>query len=74
MRLKQHLIGLGEWSDEQHEAFESQATEEIRAQQVQAESIGTLTAGKHPDPATLFENVFEEPDWRHASQRRELEG
>ena len=74
VRLKQHLIGLGEWSDEQHEAFEAQATDEIRAQQVQAESIGTLTAGKHPDPATLFENVFEEPDWRHASQRRELEG
>ena len=50
-RLKQHLIALGEWSDEQHDAFEAEAAEQIRAQQAQAESIGTLAAGRHAEPA-----------------------
>jgi 2-oxoisovalerate dehydrogenase E1 component alpha subunit len=71
-RLKRHLIALGEWSDEQHATTEAQATEEIRAMQVQAESVGTLEAGKRSDPALLFENIFEEPDWRHKLQRKEL--
>jgi 2-oxoisovalerate dehydrogenase E1 component alpha subunit len=71
-RLKRHLIALGEWSEEQHAAYQEQATEEIRAMQVQAESLGTLEAGKGSNPALLFENIFEEPDWRHKLQRQEL--
>jgi len=71
-RLKRHLIALGEWSDEQHGATEAEAAAEIRAMQVQAESVGTLDAGKRADPALLFENIFEEPDWRHKRQRKEL--
>lgn len=71
-RLKRHLIALGEWSEEQQGAFEEKAAEEIRTQQTQAESIGTLAAGRHASPAALFENVFEEPDWRHKLQRQEL--
>ena len=71
-RLKRHLIALGEWSDEQQGATEEEATEEIRAMQLQAESVGTLEAGKRSDPALLFENIFEEPDWRHKLQRKEL--
>ncbi|MGA7676263.1 MAG: thiamine pyrophosphate-dependent enzyme [Rhizomicrobium sp.] len=73
-RLKRHLIALGEWSDEQHAAYEEQAVEEIRALQTQAESIGTLGTGRHANPAALFENIFEEPDWRHKLQRQELGG
>ena len=71
-RLKQHLIALGEWSEERHSAYEEQATEEVRNLQAQAESIGTLEAGNRADPATLFENVFEEPDWRQKLQRQQL--
>jgi 2-oxoisovalerate dehydrogenase E1 component alpha subunit len=71
-RLKRHLIALSEWSEERHAAYQEEATEEIRAMQVQAESVGTLEAGKRSNPALLFENIFEEPDWRHKLQRQEL--
>jgi 2-oxoisovalerate dehydrogenase E1 component alpha subunit len=71
-RLKRHLIALGEWSEEQHTEYEAEAAEEVRTVQAQAESVGTLDAGNRADPALLFENIFEEPDWRHKSQRREL--
>ena len=73
-RARRHLIALREWSQEQHTAYEAEAAEEVRTVQAQAESVGTLDAGNRADPALLFENIFEEPDWRHKSQRRELGG
>lgn len=70
-RLKQHLIGIGEWTEEQHKALTTELTETVRTVTKQAEAIGTLGKSK-PDVSTMFEDVFKQPDWRHIEQRREL--
>lgn len=69
-RLKQHLVVLGEWSDERHEELTSELTAEIKAAVKQAEAVGTLGVSK-PNPREMFEDVFAQPDWRILEQRRE---
>lgn len=70
-RLKQHLIGLGEWDEERHEALIVELTEAVRAAVKQGEAVGTLGQSK-PSVREMFEGVFKEPDWRLIEQRREL--
>ena len=70
-RLKQHLIGLGEWSDEQHKAAEDEAVEQVRAAGKESEAIGTLGQSR-PSVKTMFEEVFASEDWRLVEQRREV--
>ncbi|SDG71538.1 3-methyl-2-oxobutanoate dehydrogenase (2-methylpropanoyl-transferring) subunit alpha [Pelagibacterium luteolum] len=69
-RLKTHLIALGEWSEDQHDALSAQITADIKSAVKQAESIGTLGTSK-PNVREMFEDVFAEPDWRIIEQRRE---
>ncbi|MAN75738.1 MAG: 3-methyl-2-oxobutanoate dehydrogenase (2-methylpropanoyl-transferring) subunit alpha [Rhizobiales bacterium] len=69
-RLKAHLIAIGEWSDEQHEALIAELTADIKSAVKQAEAIGTLGQSK-PNPREMFEDVFAHPDWRIREQRRE---
>jgi 2-oxoisovalerate dehydrogenase E1 component alpha subunit len=70
-RLKQHLIRLGEWSEDQHAAYEKDAAAEVRAAARESEAIGTL--GQNPPSAReMFEDVFAEPDWRLRRQRQEV--
>lgn len=70
-RLKTHLTLLGEWSDEQHEAAEKEAVEQVRAAGREAEAIGTLGQSR-PSVKEMFEDVFKEPDWRLRRQRQEV--
>jgi len=70
-RLKQHLIVIGEWSDEQHTAAEAEAVEHVRAAAKESEAIGTLGQSR-PSVKEMFEEVFAEPDWRLVEQRREV--
>jgi 2-oxoisovalerate dehydrogenase E1 component alpha subunit len=72
-RLKAHLIGLGEWSEPQHQALTASLQDEIRTAVKAGEAIGTFGKSR-PDKATMFEDVYKEPDWRLIEQRRELEG
>jgi 2-oxoisovalerate dehydrogenase E1 component alpha subunit len=57
-RLKDHLIALGEWSEQRHEAL----TQELEAHVVdcwkKAVSYGTLSEGPPLDRALMFEDVF----------------
>jgi 2-oxoisovalerate dehydrogenase E1 component alpha subunit len=71
-RLKQHLVSLGEWTDEAHAAYEKEAGDQIRDLQRDAEAIGTLGHGDKPSPRAIFDYVFEEPDWRHRRQRQDM--
>ncbi len=71
-RLKSHLIALGEWDEERHEAYEKDTRERIRVLQREAEAIGTQNSGKKSSPRALFDNVFETPDWRLIRQRRDM--
>src|SRR6187551_3562284 len=67
-RLKAHLIALGEWSDERHEAMDAELDEEIRAAQKEAEKSGILGHGLHHPFHTMFEDVFEELPWHLEEQ------
>jgi 2-oxoisovalerate dehydrogenase E1 component alpha subunit len=69
-RLKTHLITLGEWSEETHEALAGALHEQVRAAAKAGEALGTF--GQNPPPKReMFEHVFKEPDWRNLEQRRE---
>lgn len=70
-RLKQHLIALGEWSDEQQEEAEKEAVEKVRAAAKESEAIGTLGQSR-PSVKTMFEEVYATEDWRLVEQRREV--
>ena len=70
-RLKQHLMAIGEWSDEDQSAAEADAVAQVRAAGKAAESIGTLGMSR-PSVKTMFEDVFATEDWRLTEQRREV--
>jgi 2-oxoisovalerate dehydrogenase E1 component alpha subunit len=72
-RLKQHLIGLGEWSEAQHEAMTKELEEQVRAAGKEAEALGTLDRGPLAPVSTMFEDVYKEMPWYLQRQRDELE-
>jgi 2-oxoisovalerate dehydrogenase E1 component alpha subunit len=71
-RLKQHLISIGEWSEEQHRAAQEEAAETVRATGREAEKIGTLAEGAHPR-SSMFDDVYKEVPW-HLRQQRDESG
>ncbi|MBV8523881.1 MAG: 3-methyl-2-oxobutanoate dehydrogenase (2-methylpropanoyl-transferring) subunit alpha [Acetobacteraceae bacterium] len=72
-RLKQHLIALGEWSEEQHQSLAAELTEQVRAAAREAESYGTLDQkGRLHSAKTMFEDVFKEMPPHLRRQRQEL--
>ncbi len=71
-RLKNHLIAIGEWSEEQHEALGVELRAKVKADLKEAESFGTL--GTLPDePRSMFDDVFKELPWHLVEQRDEME-
>jgi len=70
-RLKQHLIGIGEWSVERHQALEAELDEAVRAAAKAGEAVGTLGTSK-PSTKEMFECVYKTPDWRLVEQRQEV--
>ncbi|WP_019962255.1 thiamine pyrophosphate-dependent enzyme [Woodsholea maritima] len=71
-RLKQHLIGLGEWDEKRHQALETEMTALVTKAYKEAESYGTLHDGPLAPTHSMFEDVFAEPDWRLRRQRQDL--
>jgi 2-oxoisovalerate dehydrogenase E1 component alpha subunit len=59
-RLKQHLIGLGEWSEERHATLVAELEEQVASSWKEAVTYGTLTDGPRLDPGLMFEDVFRE--------------
>jgi 2-oxoisovalerate dehydrogenase E1 component alpha subunit len=59
-RLKQHLIAIGAWSEEEHAATHKELEAEVAAAQKEAERYGTLIDGHTPPLATMFEDVYKE--------------
>ncbi len=68
MRLKRHLVALGEWSVEQHEAMDRELIDEVKAATKEAEKNGILGHGLHHPFHTMFEDVFEELPWHLEEQ------
>ncbi len=71
-RLKQHLVKLGCWSDAEHDETQKALEAEINAAQKEAESYGTLTDGRIPSAASMFEDVYKEMPEHLRRQRQEL--
>ncbi|PWB33529.1 3-methyl-2-oxobutanoate dehydrogenase (2-methylpropanoyl-transferring) subunit alpha [Pseudomonas sp. SDI] len=71
-RLKQHLIAIGHWSEEEHQAVSAELEAEIIAAQKEAEKYGTLAGGQMPSPASMFEDVYKEMPEHLRRQRQEL--
>jgi 2-oxoisovalerate dehydrogenase E1 component alpha subunit len=71
-RLKQHMIKLGCWSDAAHDEQQKTLEAEIAAAQKEAESWGTLTDGRIPSAASMFEDVYKEMPEHLRRQRQEL--
>src|SRR5450755_1431642 len=70
-RLKQHLIAIGVWSEQQHEAAQKELEAEVAAAQKDAERYGTLTGGHTPPLATMFEDVYKDmPPHLHGQLRQ----
>ena len=59
-RLKQHLIAIGAWSEDEHAATLKEFEVEVAAAQKEAERYGTLIDGHTPPLATMFEDVYKE--------------
>jgi 2-oxoisovalerate dehydrogenase E1 component alpha subunit len=60
-RLKQHLIGLGEWDEASHDALHAELTEMVRDAGREAEKLGVLSGtGFVHSFETMFEDVFAE--------------
>jgi 2-oxoisovalerate dehydrogenase E1 component alpha subunit len=70
-RLKQHLIGLGEWSQERHVQLAAEAEDTVLGAVKQAEAIGVLGAGRRPDPGTMFDDVYKITPPHLVRQRRQ---
>ncbi|CAN7489286.1 3-methyl-2-oxobutanoate dehydrogenase (2-methylpropanoyl-transferring) subunit alpha [Rhizobium sp. LjRoot254] len=60
LRLKNHLIQRGVWSDDRHKQAEAEITDEVIQAQKQAEAHGTLHAGGGPSVRDIFEGVYAE--------------
>lgn len=70
-RLRQHLTGLGAWTDAQHAALEAEVAEEVRKAGREAEKIGVFGASRPPLEG-MFEGVYKDKPWHLARQEAEV--
>jgi 2-oxoisovalerate dehydrogenase E1 component alpha subunit len=70
-RLKQHLIRIGEWSEERQVQLKAELEDEVLAAAREARSHGTLQDGPKLSPATMFEDVYKEMPPHLREQRQE---
>jgi 2-oxoisovalerate dehydrogenase E1 component alpha subunit len=71
-RLKNHLITLGEWSEERHAALTAELDAVIGAAWKEATSYGTLSDGPRLDRDLMFEDVFKELPPHLREQREQM--
>ncbi len=70
-RLRDHLVSLGEWTEEQHRAAQEEAIETVRAVGREAEKVGVLGSGRAHSRESMFEDVYKEMPWHLREQRDE---
>ncbi len=71
VRLKAHLVGLGEWDDERDAAQDKDIDATVRAAQKEAEKLGILPQQGFEDIGSMFEDVYADTPWHLAEQREE---
>lgn len=72
-RLKQHLVAIGEWSDERHAQAQGEVEEEILGLQKLAESHGTMIGGGSAPLSAIFEKVYKDMP-EHIRRQRQKAG
>ncbi|MEM7700995.1 MAG: thiamine pyrophosphate-dependent enzyme [Pseudomonadota bacterium] len=68
MRLKDHLIAMGEWDEDRQAAMDKECADKVKATTKEAEKNGILGHGLHHPFHTMFEDVFEELPWHLEEQ------
>ncbi|MGF1461947.1 MAG: thiamine pyrophosphate-dependent enzyme [Maricaulaceae bacterium] len=71
-RLKLHLIGLGVWTEAEHEDWRQACQARVAANWKEAYGYGTLEEGPHAPVPTMFEDVLSEQPWHLRRQRQDL--
>jgi len=71
LRLKNHLIMRGVWSEERHKQAEAEVLDTVIAAQKEAEGHGTLHSGGRPSARDMFEGVYAEMPPHLRRQRQE---
>jgi 2-oxoisovalerate dehydrogenase E1 component alpha subunit len=71
VRLKDHLIVRGVWSEERHKQTEAEILDTVIAAQKEAESYGTLHSGAKPSARDIFDGVYAEMPPHLRKQRQE---
>jgi 2-oxoisovalerate dehydrogenase E1 component alpha subunit len=74
LRLKQHLIAIGAWSQAEHEETQRQVEAQVSDAQKEAERYGTLLDGRIPPLATMFEDVYKDMPWHLREQLAQAGG
>jgi len=59
-RLKNHLIAIGAWTQQEHDDAQGELESQVTAAQKEAERYGTLQDGHIPPLATMFEDVYKD--------------
>jgi 2-oxoisovalerate dehydrogenase E1 component alpha subunit len=59
-RLKAHLIKIGEWSEERHQAMSAELEALVVSSWKEASKFGTMSEGPRLNPETMFEDVFKD--------------
>ena len=70
-RLKAHLIALGEWDDERHDAMAKELDAQVRAAQKEAEKQGVLPEQGTENIESIFDDVYADVPWHLAEQREQ---
>src|SRR5512140_1237608 len=71
-RLKQHLIAIGAWSEQEHAAAQKELEAQVAAAQKEAESYGTLADGHMRSAAEMCEDVYKDMPEHLRRQRQQL--
>jgi 2-oxoisovalerate dehydrogenase E1 component alpha subunit len=73
-RLKRHLIGIGAWSEREHDETRAELEAEVAAALKEAARYGSLLDGHLPPLATMFEDVYKDMPTHLREQLREAGG
>jgi 2-oxoisovalerate dehydrogenase E1 component alpha subunit len=73
-RLKQHLIGLGAWSDAEHDKTQKALDAQVAAALKEAAQYGSLLDGHIPPLASMFEDVYKDMPPHLQEQMRQAGG
>lgn len=72
IRLKDHLMRLGEWDEARHAALTAELEAEVDTANKKAQKLGVHGGGPYHDPSTMFEDVYKEMPWHLREQQAEL--